>query len=293
MPKGIRYQPRDVHLLAEMGEVGIFSEPFARRHFPDDHSGKACPKKLRQYVQIGLVEELKLRDITIYRLTPFGIEEVERLTGHRPKRAGRGEPPKDDTLLHRLGMIGVRLTFDDACRLASFDMPQWIMEYDPVLDTQATDPLSRRIVLCEEFRTAGGELRTCWADAAARLRFPTNPPWELAAYFEYDRSTMTHAQMRDKFAAWEQFFAQRAHQGHWPELGRHIIRLLIVCRSKERIKNLSETLADSPLAGQVRMATEASLRPEALFTEPIWQTVDGQQLAMLKAPLTMTNPAKS
>lgn len=192
MPKGIRYQPRDVRLLAEMGEVGILSEPMARRHFPDDRSGKACPKKLRQYVQTGLVEELKLRDATVYRLTPLGIEEVERLAGQRPKRAGRGDPPKDDTLTHRLGTIGVRLVFDDACRLAVIDPPHWIMEYDPMPGGRANDPLSRRILLCEELQIAGGELVTCWADAATRLRFPTHPPWDLVAYLEYDRSTMTH-----------------------------------------------------------------------------------------------------
>lgn len=293
MPKGIRYQPRDIQLLAEIGEVGIYCERFARRHFPDDRCGKACPKKLRQYVQTGLIEELPLRDATVYRLTALGIDEVERLTSQRPKRAGRGDLPKDDTLLHRLGMIGVRLVFDDACRLAGFDEPQWIMEYDPVPGTKATDPVPRRIVLCDEFQVAGGELVTCWADAAARLRFPTTPPWELVAYFEYDRSTMTHRQMRDKFTAWEQFFAEQAHAKHWPAVGRHIVRLLIICRSEERIGNLAESLAESPLAARIRMATDSSLRPDTLFFEPIWFDAAGQRRAILKQSVADCTSATS
>lgn len=288
MPKGIRYQPRDVRLLIEMGEVGILSEPLARRHFPDDRSGKACPKKLRQYVQTGLVEELKLRDATVYRLTPLGIEEVERLAGQRPKRAGRGDPPKDDTLAHRLGTIGVRLALDDACRLASINPPDWIMEYDPMPGGKATDPLPQRIRLCEELQIEGGELVTCWADAAARVRFPTNPPWDLVAYLEYDRSTMTHVQMREKFRAWECFFAELAHHRHWPRLDRHIARLLIVCRSFGRIQNLAQTLADSPLACHVRMAVEENVRPETLFTEPTWYDATLKPRAILKSPIAAT-----
>jgi hypothetical protein len=282
MPKGIRYQDRDIRMLWEAGEVGFIDEALARRYFPDDASGKACPKKLRQYVQIGLMEELTLRDTTVYRLTRFGIDEVERLTGERPKRAGRGDPPKDDTLLHRLGIIRVRFALDDACRLAGLELPEWIMEYDPLPGAKATDSLPRRIILCEEFQTAAGKPVTCWADGAARLRFPTSSPWELAAYIEYDRSTMTHAQMREKFSAWEKFFAEQAHRRHWPELGQHIVRLLILCRSLERIKNISETLAESPIASQVRLATEDSLRPEALLTDPIWLDVTGELRAILK-----------
>jgi hypothetical protein len=165
------------------------------------------------------------------------------------------------------------------------------MEYDPVPGTKSSDPLPHRIILCHDFQVAGGELVTCWADAAARLRFPTNPPWELIAYVEYDRSTMTHSQMRDKFAAWEQFFAQRTYSSHWPEIARHIVRLLIICRSEARIKNLAETLADSALGAHVRMATESSLQPTALFNQPIWQTLDRKQLAILKTSFTAINAA--
>ncbi len=190
-------------------------------------------------------------------------------------------------------MIRVRFAFDDACRLAKFEPPQWIMEYDPLPGSKATESLPRRIILCEEFQTAAGKTVTCWADGAARLRFPTAPPWELAAYFEYDRSTMTHAQMREKFSAWENFFGQQTHRRHWPELGRHIVRLLIVCRSFERIKNLFDTLADSPIANQVRMATEDSLRPEVLFIDPIWLDVKGELRAILKPPVATVKTSAS
>jgi len=59
MTPAIRYQDRDIALLSELGELGLLDTNMIRsRHFPDDQSGKACPKKLRQYKKCGLIETI-------------------------------------------------------------------------------------------------------------------------------------------------------------------------------------------------------------------------------------------
>lgn len=285
MPEGIRYQVRDVESLAELGEVGIQDLAMIReRRFPDDNSGRACPKKWAQYVKVGLVEMFEIRGLKTYRLTPFGAEEVERLTGCAPKRVGRGDPPKDNTLLHRLGTIRVRLALDDACNHAGFEPPEWIMEYDPALGAKTGDSLDRRFKLCESFQLGNQKPHTCWADLAGHLRFPTDPPWGLLAYCEYDRSTMTSTEISEKLPGYDRLISQKVYERHWPDLGRHIKRVLFICKSEQRITNLIDTVRRSAAAGCFRFATEESLQPVGtLFTRPIWHACDGEIRPILKS----------
>lgn len=290
MPVGIRYQERCVELLTELGEVGIQDETLIReRHFPNDNSGRACPKKMTQYINVGLVEVLEIRGLKVYRLTQFGAEEVERLTGRPPKRVGRGDPPKEKTLLHRLGVIRVRLAFDDACKHAGFDAPDWIMEYDPAPGAKTGESLDKRFKLCESFSSGSQKRHTCWADLAGQVRFPSDPPWELLAYYEYDRSTMTSTEISEKLPGYERLIGRKVYERHWPSAGRHIVRVLFICKSEQRIANLIEIVRSSPVAACFRFATEESLQPvESLFTRSIWHATDGEIRPILKTPVPIS-----
>jgi protein involved in plasmid replication-relaxation len=291
MSTGIRYQPRDVKILSLIGELGILDlETIKTRYFLVGESDKACPKKLRQYKKLGLILEHKVevaskketRVYFVFRLTREGADEIERLTGVRPKRAGGTNPPDSKTLQHRLGVLHTRLKFDDACQLQELSPLEWIMEWDGDPEAPATAELSERIILNHSFQKSGRRL-SCWPDAAFRFQLPDGPCEDLLGYLEYDRSTMDHADMLEKLDGYAELLESRAYLEHWPQVREeHFARVLFVCQSEQRISNLSETYATHQASSFVRFATAASLVPARLFTEPIWRTTDGKLLAILK-----------
>lgn len=293
MSTGIRFQPRDMQLLSELGEVGILDiETIRGRYFPLDNSGKACPKKMNQYDDQKLVlkHEVEVsnkdehRKYIVYRLTEKGADQVERLTGHRPRRAGGTKPPDGKTLAHRLGYIRTRLAFDDGCKFLGRPTLDWIMEWDAIPDAPRRAELSRRIVLCDEF-SEGERVDRSWPDLAFRFAMPEQS-WDLLAYLEYDRSTMDHEDMLAKLDGYGQLIDTRVYLRHWQEpINRHLIRVLFVCKSQQRIDNLMVLYAEHRAAGILRFATADSLAAEEVFTSPLWLKIgDDRRHSIIRPP---------
>jgi hypothetical protein len=268
-----------VQLLSELGEVGILDIDMlrSRPYFALDTSGKSCSNKMRQYEGLKLVlkhdvpvsNKHEHRKYVVYRLTEKGAAEIERLTGQRPRRAGGSKPPDSKTLAHRLGYIRTRLAFDDGCKVLGRPPLDWIMEWDAIPDAPRRAELPRRIILCDEF-TQDGEVDRCWADLAFRFPMP-EPSWDLLAYIEYDRSTMDDDDMLPKVAGYGQLIDTRAYLRHWTEpLDRHLVRVLFVCKSQQRIDNLMALYAEHRAAEFLRFATAESLKADDVFTAPLW-----------------------
>ncbi len=288
MPTGIRYQERDKLLLAELGELGLLdTDTIRQRHFPQDNSGRACPKKLAQYESVGLVQsaaiQLQNKDTKVWMLTPHGAGEVARLTGHEPSRPGRADPPKPSKLLHRLGMVRTRLALDDAFVAARLSAPTWLMEQDTYPGANVGDPAPRRFLLYESFGQ-GSTLVKCNPDASCCAHLPGG--WQLVAYFEYDRSTETNARVAEKLPGYATLLAQRRYREHWPQVGdRHIVRILFICQSPERITNLRKAFDQVPIQRYLRFAVERDLAEGGeLLTRLIWYDHEGERRAILKAP---------
>jgi hypothetical protein len=284
MSTEIRFQPRDVQLLSELGEVGILDiDTLRSRFFPLDKSGKACPKRMFLYEKNKLVlkHEIKVtnkeesRKYIVFRVTEKGADQVERLTGRRPRRAGGSKEPDSKTLAHRLGYIRTRLAFDDGCNLLGRPELDWIMEWDAVPDAPRRAGLSRRIVLCDTF-TQSDHVDRSWPDLAFRFPMPEHA-WDLLAYIEYDRSTMENDDMLDKLDGYSQLMHTGVYLRHWQEpINQHLVRVLFVCKSPQRIENLMKLYAKHDLAEPLRFATADSLTAAAVFTSPIWHKIGGQ-----------------
>ena len=113
---------------------------------------------------------------------------------------------------HRLGVNKTQLVVNDACALHGLGKPAWIREYDTYLDLaqkmeqrkknkeKKSLPASERFVLYERFTVPDNRTVTCWPDASCLLQVPladgTLHP--LIVYWEYDRSTMSIADVADK-----------------------------------------------------------------------------------------------
>ena len=288
--KGLRLQSRDLDLLTTLGEVGLLDTlTLHRRFFPQDKTLRSCRRRLQLYADYDLTQQVFVRLSstkrngrlpTIHRLTKKGADILQVETGQRPLRFARSDPPKlTHTLLHRLGMAKVQLAVNDACLLKKLPKPEWILEYDPIPSAALTAPLSERFILRHDFPVAAGKV-TCWPDAACLLSIPhKGQPLELAILWEYDRSTEGHLQLADKMPGYESFLSTKAYQRLWPNARG--VRIFFVVQSKQRLRNVIETIRESKAAQLVRLAVVSDLTPKRLLTDRIWWTVKGELRAIL------------
>lgn len=118
--KPIRVNSRDVSVLSEVGEVGLLDvETLWERHFPTDHSRKACHRRLRLYcahdlllpisVSVSFATERSGRPRRFFRLTPRGAALLQELTSRTDFHFSDKEL-RPETLMHRLGVAKLRLS---------------------------------------------------------------------------------------------------------------------------------------------------------------------------------------
>jgi hypothetical protein len=146
-----------------------------RRHFPKDHTGEACLRRLRLFTSHELMRrvpplvtyaaERAGRLPLIHCLTPHCAEVLQELTGIRPKRVFVRDP-QPQTVLHRLFVAHVMLTVHDAAKLRQLPAPVWIVEHDRVARVAPDTSRSERYVLYEDFAGTDGTVITCRPDAA-------------------------------------------------------------------------------------------------------------------------------
>lgn len=282
--KGIHFQPRDLSLLAELGEAALLDTPTIHaRHFPKDKSQRACRRRLREFEAHDLIQSVHISVVrtdrvgrmpAIHRLTVEGADLVQAEFGFRPLRTARSEPPKPNTLLHRLGMAKVLLAMNDACRLQGLPKPGWILEYDSHPNVPPNAKLTERYILCRDCIRPGGSLRRSWPDAACQLTIPAQGrDWRLTILWEYDRSTERKDELVEKLVGlqplidtgtWRQFFPNSDD-----------VRIFFVVPSEQRIRNLIELFRDSPLARYLRFAVAATVTPTRAIQDAIWSTTTG------------------
>lgn len=288
---------RDLAVLVELGEVGLMSTSLlVSRHFrgfskaPD--AQRAFRRRLRIFEELGLVSSASMAvrhrtgstALAIHTLTAAGATVVEQQTGSRPRRAETSLELSPVTLPHRLGVIATRLALDDGVRAAGLPAADWIHEYDlrPGVDPRGSN--QEKFVLYEAFERSGQRF-VCWADAAARFYAAQNPDHQLLAYLEYDRSTETAKQLAAKAQPFDLLVRERRYQAHWPNLaGQVTVRVLLVCRSEERVANAIDAIRAEPGAELFRFATYDDLKPSTLLTEPIWRTTQGELRAFFRPP---------
>ncbi len=299
---GIRLQSRDLAILELLGELGCLdTESIRERFFSHAKTDEACARRLRDLKKSGHIESHEPphntrsdgkagKQSSVHRLTPLGAEAVQAKTGNLPKRVARSDAPNTNSLLHRVGIAKSRLAIDDAFAAADLPSPEWIHEYDMNPGVAVDAVYGEKYRLYEAFRV-GGKRVTCWADAAARFRLH-GTPYELLAYLEYDRSTMTHGEIEEKLWGYYGFFEASAWHRHWENLDRYLVRILFACLSQQRVDSLcdDEAIRKHPAARHCRFAVEADLRQDSMLHSPIWRTVDGELLPLLKSSTPPSNP---
>jgi hypothetical protein len=286
--------PRDLALLVELGEMGLMTAAMLTlRHFSGftdtDSAQRSFRRRMKRFLAHRIVSLECVpaaaggnRILQVYRLTQTGADLVAELTGTRPTRAGSSPTLNPVTVPHRLGIVSTRLAVDDAHRRLALPLPAWLFEYDLAPTTSPTAPNDQRFLLYESFRV-GDKRHVCWPDAAVRIRLTGQTTYELLAYIEYDRSTESSRQIAAKSEPYQLLVEQRRYERHWqPSLETPLVRVLFVARSEQRIKFLAEALRNTRGANLFRFATYRDAVPERILTEPVWQSVDGQRLCVLR-----------
>ena len=298
MPAGLHLQPRDIAILAELGEFGLLdTDTIHERHFPD-----VSRRRVQQRLQIvpGAwphedcslsvwfnTDQRRGRVPTIHYLTERGAEAVQEVTGQRPLRVLRGEP-KPETLHHRLAVVKSRLAIDDACSAAKLSGTRVDHGAGPRPDRHGPAALATAIpVPCFRRRAEDDYL------SARRGLCPSHPPKpaatqantsELLVYWEIDRSTESRAQILEKIPGYTLLLDRKPYRRYWPQLVNPTVRVFWVCQSDERIAALCEKLRDVPVARCFRFTTVAELTPELALCAPMWQLVDRSRREIMRLP---------
>ena len=275
MPAGLHLQPRDVLILALMGDLGLLDTDTIHQRFFATVSRRRCQQRLQLFRAHGLIRSVVLtvwfsdtengRTPAIHVLTERGAEAVLSLVGSYPRRVLRSDP-KPETFHHRLAIVKSRLALDDACAIAGLHEPAWIMEQDR--NPAATDvpPLQRRM-LYHAFRN-GPKTITCQPDAACLLAIPRDidkpqaDTTNLLVYWEIDRSSESQSQLLRKLPGYAAAIEQRAYHRYWPGVQKPAVRVFWVCRSRQRISEICDRLKDVPVARLFRFTTSQELSVE-------------------------------
>jgi hypothetical protein len=186
-------------------------------------------------------------------------------------------------------MAKIHLAVNDACAAAGIPTPDWLLEYDPAPNAVMQGSMSQRFTLCHQFPLPDGEKLTCWPDAGCALCVPQKDAlWRLAVFWEYDRSTMSLAQLsgskpshagNGKLEGYAALFHSREYQQYWSDVQG--VRIFFVVPSEKRLRNVAEAFRDKPAAPYVRLAVEGDLTPQSVLTRPIWRTTGGERRSIL------------
>ena len=299
MPAALHLQPRDIDVLAEIGEMSLLdTETIHQRFFPNA-SRRRVQQRVQLYNQQGLTRIVALsvwfsngdrgRVPAIHCLTDRGADAVEAAGEARPRRVLHGEP-KPETFHHRLAVIKARLAMDDACEAARWLKPVWIMEHDRCPTAVAPDkPLLHQRWLYHAF-SVDNKTITCLPDAVSLLRIPRDPrrpttnTSDLVAYWEIDCSTERRTQIVNRLPGYAALVEHQGYRRYWPQLHGPSVRVFWVCRSSERVTALCERVKDAPVAKVFRFTTADELTAEAALLRPIWRDVGGTRREIVRLP---------
>jgi hypothetical protein len=275
--------PRDLEIMDTVGQLGTADTEILRhRHFPKDATGRACQQRLRKLTVAGLLKRVRLVAVdsdrpsgslpALFFLTPAGGDLVERESGSRPPRITMSDP-KPFTLRHRRAIVQSRVAIDLAAGRSGIPSPDWIMEQDCHSDRKIAkgQSPSDRLILFDRFQVEGNTV-SFRPDASCRIQVPHDGGVaNLLAYLEVDRSTECHDYWRNrKLRGIEAFLSNpKAWQGHWPGVTDARIRILVICKTSQRLANLANTLRTSRVADRIRLTTYP-LDPCTVLTGKVW-----------------------
>ncbi len=299
---------RDFTILRDIGEHGLLdTRMIHQRHWPEGTEIRSCQKRMAILKKEGLVCDAPLvvaRQIssqspnrskkfggslpTAYGLTPKGAEVLLEETGEAAKRISRSDPAPV-TLLHRLGVVAVRLAFDEGAKAAGLAAPQWILEQDTYSNARLDQPAEKRHLLYERFRSGENQDVSCRPDASVLLRHATggdsSSPRFLVGYLEIDRSTNSPDRELAKSPGYDCLLRSGVVRQHWPCLHQSdadAVRVFYVCESVERIASLASVLRDQPVAAFYRFGIKQEVLSEGVLREPIWRDTQGRRYAILR-----------
>ena len=287
-----RLTPRRYPMLFDIGEHGLLDTLMLKdRHFPDT-TLRNCQKTLAQLVDDGFLVGTKLtvsyicdqgdkprhrekRIPTLYGLTEYCANELEKLTDERPQRVQRSTPAPH-TYHHRRACVQVRLAFDAGITAASLASAEWTLESDLASNARADTPPNQRSLLFHHCGL-GPATVSLQPDMACLVTLPSNKQSQtrLGIWWEVDRSTEGLKQLknRKKLIAYQLLIEQKLFSPYWQEVDH--FRICWVVESKRRIDTIRKALDGHPIGERFRFLIVADRDCGNLLTDRIWYTISG------------------
>jgi hypothetical protein len=281
----IQLQPRDVSFLSELGAVGLMtSEQIFQRHYsPLDRivTKVTCNRRLRDMANEGFLARKDLvlsankgikKENSVFQLTSEGVEEVYQRTGVEIVNARvHRKFPSDQTVRHRVGVSTTLLAFKDAAKKENLSTPEWLLEWDMEPTAKPNQPLDKQLIIYESF-VIGRDRFSCRPDASVAIELPSKHT--LLGYIEYDRSTETLGQIqRTKLNGYSLMLGSKSYLQHWPNKPKPVARVLFVCKSRDRIRNLQDCLSSTELKKEYSFTLHEYLN-ENVLSAPVWWKLD-------------------
>ncbi len=251
--------PRDDDLITTLARVVVLEgETIRRRWWPKDRSGKSHLQRLNKLRTIGLVDahDLPIRKThggrapKFYSLSRLGAERVVELTGTPPLHR-LSKDASTQLIFHRLNVARFMLNVTDAARSFPLSDPEWILEQQTTPGVGRSAKVSQRFRVYEDFETNAGKTVACRPDVSGLVLVPgTNDAsiHPLVLYGEIDNSTDSREQIENKLPGYFQLIRQGGYGRHWSNLNgqQAHVRVLFVCKTMERVRNLIEFWVDHP-----------------------------------------------
>ncbi|MEM7478455.1 MAG: replication-relaxation family protein [Planctomycetota bacterium] len=279
-------QERDISVFVDLGEFGLLSADMIHSLYWSGKTIRACQNRLHLYASHGLVHVMSVdvanaglnskqgRQPYLYSLTPKGADIVEDTIGERPRRVLQ-KPLKAMTLRHRQEIVTVRLAWDSACNSERFESPTWIMEQD-IRQRKRNMPVAPRLL----YHVFGeGEARAvCRPDAACLSELQIKGQLvSLLTFWEIDRSTEGQKQIRAKSPGYEMLLKQRSYSEYFRLPAKCEVRVMFVCKSESRIREMQKQTLTPLLKASFRYTTLPEVQNANLFRDPIWQNNAGKR----------------
>lgn len=278
---------RDIAVLFALVRYYVLDRrQIQRLVFPGDAGGRITRRRLQALVDAHLINRQSLvvchptagAPAPVYFPSRQGCELLAEHSGDERYLATPTAAPIPHHVLHWLAVSETHIAFDDAVtHHGEAKIDGWLNEWD-VVNKDETSPEKRYrvyMLLRENPRLV------CAPDAAFLLSLRGH---SKVFYLEQDRATSGVYQIAASKTQGYAAMAERGlHRRHFPEATIDSFTVLMVAPTSRRRDALRKALADKPGAPLWRFAAVEDLKPETLFTAPVYYPCVGEPMPLVKA----------
>jgi hypothetical protein len=278
---------RDIAVLFAVVRYYVLNrQQIQRLVFPSDPNGRVTRRRLQTLVDAKLINRQAMlvchpmngAPAPVYYPSRRGCEVLAEQTADDRFLATPTTPPLQHHILHWLAVTETHIAFDEAATgHEEVKIDGWLNEWDVVnKDETAPEKRYRVYTLLRE-----NPRLVCAPDSAFLLSLRGH---SKVFYLEQDRATSGVQQIASSKTQGYAVMAERElHRKHFPEATVDTFTVLMIAPTARRRDALRKAIENKPGAALWRFASIEDLKPETLFTSPVFYPSKGEPAALVRA----------